>query len=68
MEHMEQDTQLPRQIDPATTTVSIAVERRDGTEVLIDVPLRELFAAYLTIHGVGYNNAVGLINSCYAAG
>ena len=63
---MEQDAQDGHSLDPAKTTVAIGVERPDGSEALIDVPLAELFAAYLTIHGVGYNNAVGLIN--FAAG
>ena len=63
---MEQDGQADRPLDPGATTVTIGVERPDGTDAQIDVPLRELFAAYLTIHGVGYNNAVGLVN--FAAG
>lgn len=43
-------------------TVAIGALLADGRDVQIDVPLREIFAAYLTIQEVGYTNAVSLIN------
>ena len=62
MDSKDQDKQPTRQLDPATTTISIGTALPDGRDVEIDIPLREVFAAYLTIQQVGYNNAVGLLN------
>ena len=62
MGEMEQDKHVPRPLDPATTTIDIGVSLRDGNKGIVALPLRELFAAYLTIHEVGFNNAIGLVN------
>jgi len=59
---MSNDDQIKRTLDTSATTVTLGIDFPDQSSIDVDVPLDIAFAAFATIHRVGYKNAAQMIN------